>query len=79
MLLATGFASQRPGGALVDELVSSAALPCAACGYPIVDTKLQWHPHLYVSGPLAELELGPSSRNISGARRAADRLVAALR
>ena len=28
---------------------------------------------------LAELELGPSSRNISGARRAADRLVRAAR
>ena len=79
VLLATGFASRRPGGALIDTLVESAALPCASCGYPIVDETLRWHPRLYVSGPLAELELGPSSRNISGARRAADRLVDALR
>ncbi len=76
VLLATGFSGHRPGGALIDQLIQSASLPCASCGYPIVDKALRWHPRVYVSGPLAELELGPSSRNISGARRAAERLVA---
>ncbi|MEM6455141.1 MAG: FAD/NAD(P)-binding protein [Acidobacteriota bacterium] len=75
VLLATGFAAKRPGGALVDALVASASLPCAGCGYPVVDAALRWHPRLYVTGPLAELELGPTSRNIAGARSAADRLV----
>ncbi len=79
VLLATGFASHRPGGAMVDQLVTSAALPCAGCGYPIVDSALRWHPRIYVSGPLAELELGPASRNIAGARQAGNRLVASLR
>ena len=79
VLLATGFTGRRPGGAFIDELVESASLPCASCGYPIVDKTLRWHPRVYVSGPLAELELGPTSRNISGARRAAERLVAAAR
>ena len=79
VLLATGFANRRPGGSMVDELIASASLPCARCGYPIVDHSLRWHPHVYVSGPLAELELGPVSRNIAGARRAGDRLVAAAR
>ena len=79
MLMATGFTGGRPGGALIDQLVESASLPCASCGYPIVDKELCWHPRVYVSGPLAELELGPSSRNIAGARRAAERLVAAVR
>ncbi len=78
VLLATGFTSARPGGTLVDELIASSSLPCASCGYPIVDSELRWHPHVYVSGPLAELELGPASRNIAGARRAADRLVDAI-
>ena len=79
VLLATGFASHRPGGAMVDGLIDSASLPCARCGYPIVDSVLRWHPRVHVSGPLAELELGPVSRNIAGARRAGDRLVAAVR
>ena len=77
VLLATGFDGHRPGGALVDGLIESASLPCAKCGYPVVDEDLRWHPRVYVSGPLAELELGPTSRNIAGARRAADRLVEA--
>jgi cation diffusion facilitator CzcD-associated flavoprotein CzcO len=78
VLLATGFASGRPGGAWVDALIASAALPCAPCGYPIVDAALHWHPRIFVSGPLAELELGPAARNIAGARRAGDRIVGAV-
>lgn len=76
VLLATGFASRRPGGRLLDELVEQAALPCAPCGYPILDTRLRWHPRLRVSGPLAELEIGPVARTIAGARLAGDRILA---
>ena len=75
LLLATGFCSRRPGGAMVDMLVAENDLPVSDCGYPIVDKSLQWHPGLYTTGPLAELELGPVSRNITGGRRAAERLV----
>ena len=78
LLLATGFDGRRPGGALVDDLVGDAGLPCAACGYPEIDSWLRWHPHIHVMGPLAELELGPVSRNIAGARRAADRILKVL-
>ena len=76
VLLATGFPGRRPGGAWLDEAVDALQLPCAACGYPIVDGGLRWHPRLLVTGALAELELGPVSRNLSGARRAGDRIVA---
>ncbi len=79
VLLATGFITARPGGAMIDELVASASLPCARCGFPIVDSALRWHPRIHVTGPLAELELGPSSRNIAGARSAGDRLINSLR
>ena len=72
VLLATGFSTERPGGSMIDGLIESANLPCAACGYPIVDHALRWHHRIRVSGPLAELELGPTSRNIAGARRSAD-------
>ena len=79
VLLATGFDSRRPGGIMIDKLIESGSLPCAECGYPIVDTELRWHPRIYVSGPLAELELGPVSRNIAGARRAGDRIIDSVR
>ena len=75
VVLATGFTTVRPGGALVDELVTKESLACARCGYPIVDRSLAWHPRIHVTGPLAELELGPTARNIHGARRAGDRIV----
>jgi hypothetical protein len=75
VLLATGFEGQRPGGALLDRMIESHALPCADCGFPVVDKHLRWHPQVFVTGPLAELELGPVSRNILGARRAAERII----
>lgn len=75
VLLATGYSPQRPGGAMLDSLVESASLPVAKCGYPIVDASLRWHPNIYVTGPLAELEIGPVSRNIAGARAAGDRIM----
>lgn len=77
VLLATGFSARRPGGAMVDDLIERASLPCAECGYPVVDAALRWHPRIYVSGALAELELGPSAKNIAGARRAGERIARA--
>jgi len=74
LVLATGFDGRRPGGFWIDEAVRSLSLPCAPCGYPIVDRDLQWASGLFVSGPLAELEIGPAARNIVGARMTADRL-----
>ncbi|CAM3686274.1 FAD/NAD(P)-binding protein [Cytobacillus oceanisediminis] len=78
ILLATGFQPSRPGGKLIDALVQEQNLLCANCGYPIVNKSLQWCPHLYVSGPLAELEIGPIARNIAGARQAAERIIYGL-
>ncbi len=79
IVLATGFEPRRPGGKMLDELVESGGLPCAECGFPIVDKSLRWHPQVYVSGALAELELGPAARNIAGARAAAERVAGILR
>ena len=78
VLLATGFEQTRPGGAWLDQTIAELGLSCGACGYPIVDNMLRWHPQIHVSGPLAELEIGPVSRNIIGARLAALRLLRAL-
>jgi hypothetical protein len=78
VLLATGFDPHRPGGAWLDRAVEEMGLPCAPCGYPVVDRSLRWAPGLHVSGPLAELEVGPVSRNIVGARIAGERLRAVV-
>lgn len=75
VLLATGFPSRRPGEGWLDEVIKAHGLPCAECGYPIVDRGLRWHPRVLVMGALAELEIGPVARNLSGAIRAGDRIV----
>jgi hypothetical protein len=74
LLLATGFERGIPGGTLTASMVR-AGLPVASCGFPVPDAHLRWHPRVFVTGALAELEVGPVSRNIAGARRAADRIV----
>jgi uncharacterized NAD(P)/FAD-binding protein YdhS len=78
VVLATGFEVHRPGGELLgEEAIDRLGLPCAECGYPLVSPRLEWASGLFVSGPLAELELGPTARNIAGARAAGERLLAA--
>jgi hypothetical protein len=74
VILATGFSSRRPGGSWLSRMARGLRLPVGPGGYPVIDRWLRWAPGLHVSGPLAELELGPVARNIAGARRAADRL-----
>lgn len=72
ILLATGFEQGLPGKEWLEPVIKQENLPCAKCGYPIVNSMLEWAPNLFVSGALAELEVGPIARNISGARVAAD-------
>ena len=78
VILATGFSPKRPGGAWLDSAINEYNLPLAPDGYPIIDPSLCWAEGLYVSGPLAELEVGPVSRNFIGARLAAERIGATL-
>ncbi|KON88826.1 hypothetical protein AF332_19805 [Sporosarcina globispora] len=78
IVFATGFRPSRPGGNWLEKAIEKFGLPCAKCGYPIVSHSLEWCPHLYVTGPLAELEIGPIARNISGARQAAERIIQSI-
>ena len=55
-------------------MVRKSGLELCSCGYPAPDKYLKWG-DVYVAGTLAELELGPSARNIAGARLAAERIV----
>jgi len=79
VILATGFDAGRPGGRFVDNAVKRLALPVARCGYPLVGDDLQWGAGLFVTGPLAELRVGPCARNISGARNAGRLLLGFLK
>lgn len=82
VVLATGFAPGPPGGQLRAALSSGEAtgapLPVDAEGFPIPSASLEWAPGLYVTGALAEQELGPAAGNIVGAHNAAKRIVAHL-
>ncbi|WP_208588678.1 FAD/NAD(P)-binding protein [Gracilibacillus suaedae] len=72
--LATGSQARIPENQLMDKIILNENLPCASCGFPIVNKRLEWKQGLYVSGALAELEIGPVARNISGARKVAVKL-----
>lgn len=77
VVLATGFAGM-PGTNLLNSLPIHSGFTRARCGTPLVDPYLHWHANVYCAGALAELELGPVARNIAGARRAGERLVATV-
>ncbi|MGD8368024.1 MAG: FAD/NAD(P)-binding protein [Desulfobacterales bacterium] len=79
VVLATGFSTRRPGGRFIDGAVERLPLPVGACGYPLVGDDLQWGANLFVTGPLAELRVGPCARNIVGARNAGRLLLAGLK
>jgi len=74
VVLATGLQAVSPEQTWLADVIRRYRLPVASCGYPILDHTLCWTDGLYASGPLAELELGPASANIAGARAAAERL-----
>lgn len=79
VILATGY---EPGVPVPDWLESYSlrhGLPLSPDGTPLPNTNLMWDDHLFLTGPLAELILGPTSRNIAGARKAASRITAAAK
>lgn len=78
VFLATGFVQTLPEKQWLTPLIHEHKLHCSEYGCPIVSHSLQWGPNLYVTGALAELEVGPIARNISGARQAAQLIVNSL-
>jgi len=79
VILATGFKTNAPGMDWLQSTIKEEELICSSCGYPIANPKtLEWTPNLYVLGALAELEIGPVSRNIAGARRGAERIISSV-
>lgn len=77
IILATGFGKRPPCADLINSIAERNGLQLCTCGYPAPDESLRWHKRIFLAGALAELELGPSARNIAGARLASERIVAA--
>lgn len=81
--LATGFGSSYPGADLLGRISKNASdderLAFDEAGAPLLSADLSWSPGLYVTGRLAEIELGPSAGNIIGAHNAAKRILSSLR
>ena len=78
VILATEFEAKRPGSPLIEQVIEEFKPACNPCGYPIVGRDLRWGEHICVTGPLAELQVGPGARNIIGARNAGRLLSAAI-
>ncbi len=75
VILATGFEGNMKHLSWLQNVIKREKLLCADCGFPIVSKNLEWMKNLYVIGALAELEVGPTARNISGARTAASKII----
>src|SRR5699024_3020859 len=74
ILLATGFKNTIMQQPIITQLISHFQAPITTCGLPWISPTLEWLPNLFVSGGLADLELGPFARNIMGGREAALRI-----
>ncbi|NQD99236.1 FAD/NAD(P)-binding protein [Staphylococcus xylosus] len=74
ILLATGFKETIMQQPLIQQLITEYQAPVCSCGLPSITSTLEWLPNLYVSGGLADLELGPFARNIMGGREASLRI-----
>ncbi len=68
VIFATGFQEKAPFNlSLVQNLAEEYGLERFKDYWPIPNQRLAWHSGLYLSGALAELEIGPPARNIIGA------------
>ncbi len=74
LVFATGFSQDPPSLAMIRSVSEQLGLQQAGSGWPVVSQYCEWSPGMYVCGALAQLELGPVSRNISGIRSFARRL-----
>lgn len=76
--LATGSQLDLAKHPLLKDILESCPIDIVK-GFPVVDEYLRWRGcELFIMGGLAALRVGPTARNLSGARAASDRIVPAL-
>ncbi len=78
VILATGYRDAVPAAALMDRLSDRYGFPRTPDGYPLAAPTLEWGGGIYLTGSLAELELGPPAPNIIGAHNAARAMLGVL-
>ena len=64
VVLATGFEDTLMQQPIIKQLVKNFNAPVSDAGLPSISSHLEWLPNLFVTGGLADLELGPFARNI---------------
>lgn len=77
VVLATGFEDTLMQQPIIKQLVKNFNAPVSDAGLPSISSHLEWLPNLFVTGGLADLELGPFARNIMGGREAAAKIATA--
>ena len=76
--LATGTKLDATTEPLLTNILDTYKIPIVK-GLPVLDEYLRWPGcELFLMGGLAALQLGPTARNLSGARMASDRIVPAM-
>lgn len=76
--LATGSKLDVGEYPLLKEVLEAHPIETAG-GLPVLDDRLRWRGcELFIMGGLAALQVGPTARNLSGARAASERIVPAL-
>jgi transposase len=76
--LATGSQLDATAHPLLQQVLNTHPLEIVN-GLPVVDEYLRWQGcELFVMGGLAALQVGPTARNLSGARATSDRIISAL-
>lgn len=68
----------EPSQSFLRPLLEQLSLPLTPCGTPVLDDTLAWTDGLYMTGPYADLVLGPFARAIYGGQEAARRIVPQL-
>ena len=78
LMLSTGNRFDVNCEPLLEEVLQVYPIPVVN-GLPILDDNLQWRGcSLFIMGGLAALQIGPTARNLSGARMASDKMLKAI-
>lgn len=74
ILLATGFKNNIMQMPVIKNFVDNVNAPLTETKHPSLTENLEWVPGVYVSGALADIELGPFARSFAGGRESASRI-----